>query len=45
MVDRSTIIDNYTAHSATTNTGVISLVAEKSYDIQLQFEEIGGYVN
>ena len=37
------IIDIYTAHAATTNTGVISLFAGQYYSIKLQLEELTGY--
>ena len=43
IVNGVMIIDNYTAHAATTNTGAIYLIAGQYYSIKLQFEEITGY--
>jgi len=43
FVDDILIIDNWTPHAPTTNTGVINLAAAQKYKIKLQFyEDLGG---
>ncbi len=42
FVDRSLIIDNWTDHGPTDNSGTATLEAGKRYDIQLDYYENGG---
>jgi hypothetical protein len=41
-VNGETVVDNYTDHAPTDNSGVITLQAGERYDIQLEFYENGG---
>jgi hypothetical protein len=41
-VNGETVVDNYTDHAPTENSGVITLQAGERYDIQLDFYENGG---
>jgi len=41
-VNNQLIINNWTDHSATTNSGVINLTANTAYDIRMEYYENGG---
>ena len=42
FVDRRTVVDNWTDHAPTDNSGTITLEAGKRYDVQLDFYENAG---
>ena len=44
-VNTHLLIDNWTPHGATEDTGAIELVGGKQYDINLVFFENGGYAS
>ena len=41
-VNGQLLVDNWTDHAATQNSGTLSLVAGQKYDIRLEFYERGG---